>query len=50
MAYTCVIAPSLECDGCGICEECKPKYDPRWDAEYDKDEEAICREENNYNG
>jgi len=45
MAYTCVFAPSIECDGCGECEEDRTKYDSRWDCEYDNDEEAIYREE-----
>ena len=43
MAYTCVFAPSHECDGCDQCrqdEEWRP--DPRWDCEYDNDEE-YCR-------
>lgn len=46
MAYTCIYAPSHECDGCGECQEEKEQtYDPRWDKEYDNDEEAIRREE-----
>lgn len=27
MAYTCVLAPSHECDGCGECEERKQSRD-----------------------
>ena len=42
MAYTCIYVPSRECDGCGECEEEKNEYDPRWDCEYDNDEE-YCR-------
>ena len=42
MAYTCIYAHSRECDGCGECEK-KEQYDPRWDCEYDNDEE-YCRE------
>ena len=42
MAYTCVLAPSHECDGCQECEQTNDKYDPRWDREYDNDEE-YCR-------
>lgn len=45
MAYMCVLAPSHECDGCQECEEDKCVYDPRWDSEYDHDEEAVRREE-----
>ena len=41
MAYRCVLAPSQECDGCQECEENKTQYDPRWDCEYDRDEELI---------
>lgn len=41
MAYRCVLAPSLECDGCGECEQ-EAKPDKRWDCEYDNDEE-YCR-------
>ena len=50
MAYTCVLAPSHECDGCQECEETKTQYDRRWDCEYDNDEE-YCRyleKEENY--
>lgn len=42
MAYMCVLAPSKECDGCEECEEKEEAYDPRWDCEYDHDEE-YCR-------
>ena len=45
MAYTCVLAPSLECDGCQECEQDKRHYDPRWDCEYDNDEECLRKEE-----
>ena len=45
MAYTCVLAPSLECDGCQECEQDKRQYDPRWDCEYDNDEECLRKEE-----
>ena len=38
--YTCIYAPSRECDGCDRCrEEQEEQYDPRWDREYDYDEE-----------
>ena len=50
MAYTCVLAPSHECDGCQECEQGK-RPDPRWDEEYDHDEEYtrfIEREEKSY--
>lgn len=47
MAYTCVLAPSRECDGCEECESIT-RYD-RWDddSEYDryKDKEYIREEE-----
>lgn len=38
MAYTCVLAPSHECDGCGECEEEKCPFDKRRDIEADNDE------------
>lgn len=39
MAYTCVLAPSLECDGCGECEcEHGERPDARWDLETDYDD------------
>ena len=46
MAYTCVLAPSCECDGCQECEK-EPRPDPRWDVEYNNDDyaEFIAREE-----
>lgn len=50
MAYTCVLAPSHECDGCQECEETKRDPDP-WDEDYDRDDD-YCRylesEDNNY--
>ena len=39
MAYTCVLAPSHECDGCQECEQVNNRPDP-WD--YDEDED-YCR-------
>ena len=50
MAYTCVLAPSHECDGCQECEENENKYDPRWDCEYDHDEDYVrsIEREGNY--
>lgn len=43
MAYMCVFSPSHECDGCDHCREDEErKPDPRWDSEYDHDEE-YCR-------
>ena len=44
MAYRCILAPSRECDGCMECED-RQDYDPRWDSEYDNDDEQIEREE-----
>lgn len=41
MAYTCVLAPSHECDGCQECEQ-GARPDARWDCEYDNDED-YCR-------
>lgn len=48
MAYTCVLAPSIECDGCGECDERRKSDEEqmRWDryeAEYDyyKEEEYL---------
>lgn len=41
MAYTCVLAPSHECDGCMECEENRRGPDP-YDEDYDEDEE-YCR-------
>ena len=49
MAYRCVLAPSQECDGCQECEK-EERPNPRWDKEYDRDEELIRyieREERN---
>lgn len=50
MAYTCVLAPSRECDGCQECEETKRGPDP-WDEDYDRDDD-YCRylesEDRNY--
>lgn len=44
MAYTCVLAPSHECDGCGECdEERKTKADwleEKYEAEYDNYRDA----------
>lgn len=51
MAYTCVLAPSHECDGCQECENTNSNYDHNWDVEYDHDEEYTRyteREENIY--
>lgn len=51
MAYMCVLATNHECDGCQKCEDTNRNYDPRWDVEYDHDEEYcryLEREENNY--
>lgn len=50
MAYTCVLAPSHECDGCQDCEDIrKSKEQQRWDkyeAEYNYyRDEAYIREE-----
>lgn len=40
MAYTCVLAPSHECDGCGECEERKQSREEwlweKQEEEYDK--------------
>ena len=49
MAYTCVLAPSHECDGCQECEQNNRQYDPRWDSEYNSDyyAEYLCGEEEN---
>ena len=50
MAYTCVLAPSHECDGCQECEQGN-RPSKRWDEEYDNDEEYtryIEREEQSY--
>lgn len=50
MAYTCVLVPSHECDGCQECEQGN-RPSKRWDEEYDNDEEYtryIEREENIY--
>ena len=41
MAYTCVLAPSRECDGCQECEQNNNRPDP-WDMDYDEDED-YCR-------
>ena len=53
MAYTCVLAPSYECDGCQECEDIrKSKEQQRWEkceAEYDYyRDEAYIREEEQY--
>lgn len=51
MAYMCVLASNHECDGCQECEDTNKQYDPRWDCEYDHDEEYcryLEREDNNY--
>ena len=51
MAYTCVLAPSHECDGCQECEnEHKSKAEWLWEkqeAEYDsrRDSELLRKEE-----
>ena len=44
MAYTCIYAPSRECDGCDRCrEECEVEYDNS-DFEYENDrDEAYIR-------
>lgn len=43
MTYMCVLASGRECDGCDECiDEREEQYDPRWDCEYDHDEE-YCR-------
>ena len=47
MAYTCVFIPSHECDGCGECQENEDTRDPRWDKEYDNDEEYVRELERN---
>ena len=44
MAYRCILAPSRECDGCMECED-RQDYDPRWDSEYDNDDEQLEMEE-----
>lgn len=41
MAYTCIYAPSHECDGCGDCDKDRDCPD-EWAEEYDEDEE-YCR-------
>ena len=56
MAYMCVLAPSVECDGCEECMEHLPdkEYMRRWEKqeeEYDsyKEEMWIREEERNGN-
>ena len=42
MAYTCVLAPSHECDGCQECEDRKTEDD--WDGDFDrKRDDAYLR-------
>lgn len=52
MAYTCVLAPSRECDGCGECEKNRKSIEDlmrwnRYDEEYDnyRDIQLMRREE-----
>jgi len=44
VAYMCIYASNHECDGCDRCrEEPEEEFDPRWDREYDNDDEYCER-------
>ena len=47
MAYMCVLAPSMECNGCGTCQEDREiEYDNSdFEYEYARDDEYIREQE-----